>query len=319
MDWKTRKEKLQVNGSGSHAADKPAAARPFPPQMSDAAKAPEATGTDWGVPADLARLAEASSSLDEADQLEARRLAQKSTTTPTDQPTSLDAFAPYRPEPDAQNDPAASGHTSANAFQFQSIGQFTPPANMDITEPSTIFSNHPKPSPKQAAHGDPNLQSPFTQQHEPDDTPQQFGITKRESVASGLVTNDDEFGIPRVAPFIVNMPGAPEPIDVVATDRVLILKVRNLSATYPLTNDVTTMGRPDKETQSYPDVEIELDDSVSRKHAEVRRKANDFFLIDLGSTNGTMLNGSPLRPGIEVKLQHGDRIRLGERTELVFE
>jgi pSer/pThr/pTyr-binding forkhead associated (FHA) protein len=134
-----------------------------------------------------------------------------------------------------------------------------------------------------------------------------------------LVSHDDEMGIPRVAPFIVDMPGAQAPEDESRSERVLILKVRNLSATYPLVNDVTTMGRPDAETQSYPDVEIELDDSVSRKHAEIRRKAVEFYLVDLGSTNGTMLNGQPLRPVIENQLKHGDRIRMGEKTELVFE
>jgi len=319
MDWKTRKEKLQVNGSSSHATDQSVAARQFPPQTSEPNQAAEISGPDWGVPADLARLAEASSSLDEADQVEARATPMRPNINPVNQPVSLDAFAPYRPEAEAPSEPQAPSYPNAPAFQFQSIGQFTPPPGADVTEPSTIFSNHPKPGSKATPQSDPAMQSPFSAPLEPEEAPQQFGSPKRDSVASGLVTNDDEFGIPRVAPFIVNMPDAPEPVDVIAADRVLILKVRNLSATYPLTNNVTTMGRPDKETQSYPDVEIELDDSVSRKHAEVRRKGGDFFLIDLGSTNGTMLNGQALRPGIEIRLQHGDRIRLGERTELVFE
>ena len=316
MDWKTRKEKLQVNGSSSNGTDKPVAPRPFPPEVSQPTPAPESSNTDWGVPADLASLAEASSSLDEADRIQARNMQQRPAPTPppAGQPVSLDAFAPYRPEAETQSE--APTYQNTPPFQFQSVGQFTPPANLDITEPSTIFSNHPQSKGKPAQQPDPGLQSPFTAPEEPQT---QFGSPKRDSVASGLVTNDDEFGIPRVAPFIVDMPDAPEPVDVIVTDRVLILKVRNLSATYPLTNNVTTMGRPDKDTQSYPDVEIELDDSVSRKHAEIRRKAAEFFLIDLGSTNGTMLNGQALRPGIEIRLQHGDRIRLGERTELVFE
>jgi hypothetical protein len=62
------------------------------------------------------------------------------------------------------------------------------------------------------------------------------------------------------------------------------------------------------------DVTIDGPD-VSRVHAEIRREGDGYVLVDLGSTNGTRLNGaaitsSPLRPG--------DRIGIGE-VELVFE
>jgi hypothetical protein len=37
------------------------------------------------------------------------------------------------------------------------------------------------------------------------------------------------------------------------------------------------------------------DDSVSRAHAVITYENNKFFLLDLGSTNGTLLNGNPVR------------------------
>ena len=57
------------------------------------------------------------------------------------------------------------------------------------------------------------------------------------------------------------------------------------------------------------------DPKVSRQHAEVRRDREGFVLVDLGSTNGTLVNGRPVR---EAHLHDGDRIVIGPAT-LVFE
>ncbi len=55
---------------------------------------------------------------------------------------------------------------------------------------------------------------------------------------------------------------------------------------------------------------------LSRKHAEIVADRGGWVLKDLGSANGTYLNGS--RVERELKLQTGDRIRLGD-TEILFE
>jgi hypothetical protein len=61
--------------------------------------------------------------------------------------------------------------------------------------------------------------------------------------------------------------------------------------------------------------EIELQDTgASRRHAEVRRRGQDFVIVDLGSTNGTLVNDSPIA---EHTLEDGDRITIG-RTVLEF-
>jgi pSer/pThr/pTyr-binding forkhead associated (FHA) protein len=58
-----------------------------------------------------------------------------------------------------------------------------------------------------------------------------------------------------------------------------------------------------------------LDLKSSRHHAEVSLAKGGWLLIDLGSANGTLLNGQPVTA--PVALQHGDRIGVGE-TEMVF-
>jgi pSer/pThr/pTyr-binding forkhead associated (FHA) protein len=61
--------------------------------------------------------------------------------------------------------------------------------------------------------------------------------------------------------------------------------------------------------------EVELQDpGASRRHAEIRRQGDDYVLVDLGSTNGTLLNDSPVK---EATLSDGDRITIG-RTVLEF-
>ncbi|MGH8991539.1 MAG: FHA domain-containing protein [Acidimicrobiia bacterium] len=71
-----------------------------------------------------------------------------------------------------------------------------------------------------------------------------------------------------------------------------------------LTGDKSTMGRADTNA-----VVVLLDPSVSRLHAVVERYPGGFCLRDLGSANGTFLNGE--RVVTEVRLRTGDEIRLG--------
>ena len=76
-----------------------------------------------------------------------------------------------------------------------------------------------------------------------------------------------------------------------------------------ISGDVLTIGRAST-------VDLRLDDSgVSRQHAEVRREGDDVVLVDLGSTNGSSVNGRVVE---RVRLSPGDRIELG-RTVLVYE
>lgn len=67
---------------------------------------------------------------------------------------------------------------------------------------------------------------------------------------------------------------------------------------------------------------------VSSSHARVYGKdrksyqntVREYFVMDLGSTNGTYLNRSKLRPQTEVKLSHGDTLKFGdERATFVVE
>ena len=76
----------------------------------------------------------------------------------------------------------------------------------------------------------------------------------------------------------------------------------------PIDRDTMVIGR-----LQGSEVEIE-DPGASRRHAEIRKDGTEFFLVDLGSTNGTLVNDSPVS---EKVLQDGDRITIG-RTVIEF-
>lgn len=60
------------------------------------------------------------------------------------------------------------------------------------------------------------------------------------------------------------------------------------------------------------DADIRLEDSaVSRHHARLYRQGDDFFLIDLQSSNGTSINQMRIRPNQPERLTEGDRIGIG--------
>jgi len=56
------------------------------------------------------------------------------------------------------------------------------------------------------------------------------------------------------------------------------------------------------------------DVNVSRRHAELRQEGTAYWIVDLGSTNGTLVNGKRTD---RARLRDGDRITLGS-TEIVF-
>jgi hypothetical protein len=76
-----------------------------------------------------------------------------------------------------------------------------------------------------------------------------------------------------------------------------------------LSEEPATIGRAS-------DCDVVLaDPNVSRTHAEVRRQGTEYVVVDLGSKNGTRVNGAGVR---ERRLADGDEISVGN-TSLRFE
>ncbi len=96
-----------------------------------------------------------------------------------------------------------------------------------------------------------------------------------------------------------------------ATYQILMRAGPTPGQTYDLTESDITIGR-----DINADIVISVPE-ISRRHARFRKGTGEYMLEDLGSTNGTFVNGKRLTaPQV---LQSGDIIMLGEAVTVVYE
>jgi hypothetical protein len=79
------------------------------------------------------------------------------------------------------------------------------------------------------------------------------------------------------------------------------------------------IGKPNKDV--LPDIDVSgfpHSSVVSRKHADIRREGDTYYIEDIGSSNGTYVNSLPLPVGNRHRLRPGDRISLGKGDLITF-
>lgn len=82
---------------------------------------------------------------------------------------------------------------------------------------------------------------------------------------------------------------------------------------------LVSIGKPNE--QKPPDIDVSgLPDSnvVSRIHAQIWVSGDEYYITDLGSSNGTYVNGVKLQPKIFCTLNPGDIIVLGQGDKVTF-
>lgn len=88
-------------------------------------------------------------------------------------------------------------------------------------------------------------------------------------------------------------------------------------ATYEVNSDLTNVGRSDVAQNWHPELDLipfgggAPDFGVSRHQALIQRESEGFTMVDVGSTNGTFVNGKALEYNKPVPLQDGDAIAFG--------
>jgi pSer/pThr/pTyr-binding forkhead associated (FHA) protein len=90
--------------------------------------------------------------------------------------------------------------------------------------------------------------------------------------------------------------------------------------TFPLDLPENLIGRRSAARGILPQIALS-DPGASHRHLMVYRNPDTGLLLsDLGSTNGTFLNGSAdrLEPGVKTPVADGDRIELGRWTRITF-
>ena len=77
-----------------------------------------------------------------------------------------------------------------------------------------------------------------------------------------------------------------------------------------------TLGRVTDAQAIMPDIDLTpykaYTQGVSRLHTVILREGNQVYIMDLGSANGTYLNGKRLKTNVRQTLKHGDMISLGK-------
>jgi pSer/pThr/pTyr-binding forkhead associated (FHA) protein len=91
---------------------------------------------------------------------------------------------------------------------------------------------------------------------------------------------------------------------------------KSVGKQFMLSDTESQIGRWDADGGIFPDVDLDSDDpeaKVSRRHARITLREGEYFVEDLGSTNGTFINrGKRLLPGVRQRLNDGDEIIVGK-------
>jgi hypothetical protein len=110
---------------------------------------------------------------------------------------------------------------------------------------------------------------------------------------------------PPVGPHTAMLPGQRRRPKVQAPASLVLVQGGQAVRTYPLAAAELSIGRSERS-----DIAL-ADPGVSRNHARVVREGDDFIIEDLRSTNGTEVNGQPVR---RRRLANGDMLKLASST-----
>ncbi len=115
-------------------------------------------------------------------------------------------------------------------------------------------------------------------------------------------------------------PPAPEEVETRVVPEHLVHKKSGMDFFFARGTE-TSVGRRDPVTGIYPDVDLSPVDSqrsISRRHGKIFRRGDKYFLSEeIGTMNGTFVNGERLETGVPVEVKPGDELRFGV-VELEF-
>ena len=115
-------------------------------------------------------------------------------------------------------------------------------------------------------------------------------------------------------------PEAVKPAEAVKA-KLVVKRTGRVGHEFAIDQESMNVGRWDADSGAFPEIDLSDDDPsghISRRHARIFVKEGEYFVEDMGSTNGTFVNKGPrLTPGSPQKLQNGDEIVMG-RTFFTF-
>lgn len=108
-----------------------------------------------------------------------------------------------------------------------------------------------------------------------------------------------------------------QPIPAPSTEVWVSLHLLESGQIMPLSDrNEFSLGRVSDGQSILPDIDLSsyqaYASGVSRLHAVLKRSGKNVSIMDLGSANGTCLNGKRIEANTQVPIQHGDVIALGK-------
>jgi len=90
-------------------------------------------------------------------------------------------------------------------------------------------------------------------------------------------------------------------------------------STMMLMGETYLIGRRSDKRGVFPEISLDADDAVSHRHALLNRTPDGGIVVrDIGSSNGTRLNGVDVAPLTDTALKDGDVITVGHWTKLAI-
>ncbi|NJR25609.1 MAG: FHA domain-containing protein [Richelia sp. CSU_2_1] len=181
------------------------------------------------------------------------------------------------------------------------------PLAPDVMRPEPLV----QPEPLVTANLMPNLEkTPIGLSAVPDSPPPPAVPVTTESVAPGGNTFPPAAGLPAAGAAKTQLQQQSAQLMHVQTNTPVELP-NNLSVIHiGKPNDLVP---PDVDVSGFANSEI-----VSRVHANLRVEGDAYYLEDVGSSNGTYVNNTPLPKGNRHRLRPGDRISLGKGDLVTF-
>jgi len=99
------------------------------------------------------------------------------------------------------------------------------------------------------------------------------------------------------------------------------------SSTIALTQHTALIGRSSQSRGIHPEIALDSDTGVSRRHAQLVRDGDGLSVVDLSSTNGTYVvaagsepaaDTDPIEAGVPTSLKDGDRVYVGGWSRLTL-
>jgi pSer/pThr/pTyr-binding forkhead associated (FHA) protein len=132
-----------------------------------------------------------------------------------------------------------------------------------------------------------------------------------ESLSTQSIYRSQSDGLPRTHPKASKIP---QPV--LTGDAFLTLYLIDSNETLPLAGrNEYTLGRISEGQPILPDVDMSPYDAynmgVSRLHAAIKLNNQKINVVDLGSSNGTRVNGQKIMANVDYPLHNGDLLSLG--------